>query len=171
MKSGSYYFGFPKSGTDAEIPIEITGVKGLTSLQFAFLYDPKIIEIRDVRKGPLLPENSLLVQNLEQPGRAGIALIMGTNEDQSGLASIDKDGIIIKIQAKLLGKPGQISSLKIVNLKAGSKKDQWLLAQAEDSELQVADESQFPWTYVVCGAFALLMILIVGKFLIGRKKA
>ena len=159
-----------KSGQDVEIPIEITGAKGLTSLQFAFLYDAKIIEIRDVQKGALLPENSLLVHNLEQPGRCGIAMISGTNEDQSGLASIDKAGIIIKIQAKLLGKPGQISSLQIVNLKAGSKKDQWLLAQAEDSELQIADESAFPWIYVVGGALALVVILIAGKLVVGRKK-
>ncbi len=71
-----------------EVPIEVRAAFNLGGLQLELVYDTSVLELQEVRAGPL-GRNALLESNNETPGRLKIGLV-----DASG---INGDGAIITV--------------------------------------------------------------------------
>ena len=91
-----------------EVPIEVRGALNVGGLQLELIYDPEVLELQEVRAGPLA-RNALLESNSETPGRLKIALV-----DASG---INGDGAVITVIFLPTGREGS-SSLTLGNVEA-----------------------------------------------------
>ena len=74
-----------------EVPIEVRGASNLGALQLELTYDPQLLELQDIRAGPLA-RNSLNDFNLDTPGRVRIGEI--ELAAGNGLDDIQKDDAI-----------------------------------------------------------------------------
>ncbi len=126
-------------GRTAVVPVRLAGAAAVGALQFEVVYDPSVLEVSAVQRGPLLDgmDYSTLESNAGlTPGRLKIALI-----NQFPLAD---DGVLFEIQGRGLGAAGQRSPLTIE--KAAATRNEVAMGdiplQAADGELRIiADPS------------------------------
>ncbi len=71
-----------------EVPIEVLAAFNVGGLQLELTYDPEVLQLTEVRAGPLA-RNALLESNDDIPGRLRLALV-----DSSG---IDGDGAVVRV--------------------------------------------------------------------------
>jgi len=62
------------AGADVEVPVSVRQPAGLGALEVEVVYDPKLLELRDVTKGQLL-SNAMLGHKVLAPGRVRCDLI------------------------------------------------------------------------------------------------
>jgi hypothetical protein len=154
-------------GQDVAVPITVKGAKGLNGMQMGLTYDPKVLVIKSVERGPVMPENSIVDHNKEDAGQLGLAVLGGTNEARTGLDSVDKDGAVLTIHFKVVGNAGDKSPLRLTNVRAADVKGLWMLVTTEDGEVaveearNVAGIQELPWLYIGIGAAVLLILVVV----------
>lgn len=154
-------------GADVEVPITVKGAKGLNAIQMGLTYDPKVLEVKSVERGPILPDNVIVDHNKEVSGQLGLAFLCGTNEAKTGLESVDKDGAVLTIHFKIMGNAGDKSPLRLTNVRAADAKGLWMLVTTEDGEVaveevrNVAGIQGLPWLYIGIGAAVLLILIVV----------
>jgi hypothetical protein len=132
------------SGSEVQIPIKVSGAKGMCGGQLEVHYDPRVLEAKKVEPGSLLEDGNTMVDcNPKEPGRLRIAFV--------GLDEINGDGELIRAVFAVKGNAGQSSLLELKSVEAGQLKNML--------ELQaIAQNGRFT---VAGSGFSLLVILLL----------
>jgi hypothetical protein len=153
-------------GEEVEVPVTVEGADRLGCLQMALEYDRALLEVRAVDRGPVLPEGALVEHDSKVPGRLGLGFLSGPNAKKTGLARVREDGVLFKVRFVVLGEAGQKSPLRPQLAQAWEVTDDKLEVRTEGGEFLITGAgdawSHFPWHFVLFGAGACLLALVVG---------
>jgi LPXTG-motif cell wall-anchored protein len=150
--------GDTKAGAGKTVSIPITlesaaGEPGMGALQFALMYDPKVLEPKDVIGGKLAP-SALVESKASTPGRLGLSF--ATNENVTGT------GQVLVAHFKVLGKKGDKTEVRVDNAKAwqGDLDLFDIKVDAKPGTFTVSGSS-FPWWIIAVAVGVLLLLLLL----------
>jgi hypothetical protein len=156
--SVSFKVGDAKAATGQIVKIPITidgapGSPGMGALQFALVYDPKVLEAQEVVGGTLAP-SALVQTKATTAGRLGLSF--ATSENVTGT------GEVLVAQFKVIGSKGAKSSLQIDSAKAwqGDLDLFDIKVASKPGTFTVAGDA-FPWWIIAVAVAALLVLLLI----------
>src|SRR5262249_42838945 len=102
------------AGTEAAIPIVFKGATSVGAVHVEVMYDPQVLEFKEVVKGSLFSGNAMIDSNGGAPGRLIVGLV--------SLDPVSGDGPTATARFNVKGAAGQTSPLKLQNLRAWDNK-------------------------------------------------
>jgi hypothetical protein len=152
------------AGKEIEVPVDVRSPAGLGALEVEVVYDPEVLELKDVGEGPLLAD-AMLGHKLLVPGRVRCDLISAK--------PIDSDGSLFVVRFQAKGAKGQ-TQIALVNAQAWDHADILEMRVAVEAGLLALEESSFaaarlPWAWIGVAAAAVVVVLLA--FLLGRGSA
>lgn len=147
------------SGQEVDVGVQALGCSDVGAMHLELAYDSSVLAAKDVAKGPLLSNNSLLEFNARQPGRMIIGLV--------SLGGVEGDGQLLTVKFLVHGPAGTDSPLNLENASAWQRTshlDEIVVPQSGKLVVGNAPYTGFmPPLYVALLLAAALLVVLVPR--------
>lgn len=144
------------SGTEIDVPINVSGAGGLEGLQFVLKFDPAALELVDVTGGAVAEAANIDLKQRE-PGTVRVAMVLAQ-------ALQPAEGQLLLAKFNVLAEAGHSASIGIEEARASAfnkivKMPMWLQVTTTPGGVRVtAAES---WLLVALAAMVILTLLVI----------
>lgn len=151
-----------QAGSTVDVPVNAVAAPGVGALHLELVYDPRVLAVDGVARGPLAGNNALLDSNPGTPGRLLIGL--------ATLDAIKGDGSVASVRFKLIGDAGTKSAVTLENTKAWeSASHAEVLVRTEAGQVTVTGGLPI-WLWALLMALVALLLLFILFFIFVRRR-
>jgi hypothetical protein len=119
------------AGGEVVIPINIDNAKGIAGFEFTITYDASALKAIGAVAGELT-SRWMITPNTTESGQIKVA---GLDTSLTGLSGVS--GTLVKLQFKVLGKPGKKSSLEFTVCKLSDSKGTKIVSTCKPGEIRM----------------------------------
>jgi hypothetical protein len=153
-----------QAGSTIDVPITAVAAPGLSAVHLELTYDPKILALDAVSRGPVAGTNALVDYNGADPGRVRIGV--------ATLDAIQGDGPLVIARFKVVGQAGPPSALTLDHSRAWeSGAHAEVLVKTEGGKVTIAGGFPFLILGIVALCLVLFVIFIVAAIFVWRRLA
>jgi len=118
------------------IPVNVDNAKGIAGFEFTITYDASALKATGTVAGDIT-SGWMITPNTTQSGQLKVA---GLDTSLTGLSGVS--GTLVKLQFKVLGKPGKKNDLEFTICKLSDSKGNKILSTCKPGEIKVSGKAK-----------------------------